>query len=40
MNKREPWYLEMADLVVETQKHSVHKVVKQIVDRLEEEKII
>lgn len=40
MEKREPWYLEMADLVVETQQVPVHRVVKQILDRLEEEHII
>ncbi len=34
MVRREPWYIEMADLVVETQQLSVHRVVKQIVDRL------
>lgn len=40
MVKREPWYLEMADLVIETQQVPVHRVVKQIIDRLEEEQII
>ncbi len=40
MEKREPWYLEMADLVIETQQVPVHRVVKQILDRLEEEQIV
>lgn len=40
MTKREPWYLEMADLVVETQQVPVHRVVKQIVERLEAEQIV
>ncbi len=40
MARREPWYLEMADLVVETQKMSVHRVVKRIIERLLLEKII
>lgn len=40
MARREPWYVEMADLVVETQQLSVHRVVKQIVDRLMAEGIV
>lgn len=40
MEKREPWYIEMADMVIETQQMPVHRVVKQIVDRLEAEKIV
>lgn len=40
MEKREPWYIEMADLVVETQQVSVHRVVKQIVERLMAENIV
>jgi shikimate kinase len=40
MVKREPWYLEMADLVIETQQVPVHRVVKTIVDQLLEEQII
>ncbi len=40
MARREPWYIEMADLVVETQQLSVHRVVKQIVDRLMAEGIV
>ncbi len=40
MEKREPWYIEMADLVVETQQVSVHRVVKQVLERLSAEKII
>ena len=40
MTKREPWYIEMADLVVETQQVPVHRVVKQIIDQLQEEQVI
>lgn len=40
MERREPWYIEMADLVIETQQVPVHRVVKQIVERLEAEKIV
>lgn len=40
MEKREPWYLEMADLVIETQQVSVHRVVKKILERLETEHIV
>lgn len=40
MEKREPWYLEMADLVIETQQVSVHRVVKKILERLEAEHIV
>ncbi|GKT11549.1 MAG: shikimate kinase [Thiomicrorhabdus sp.] len=40
MEKREPWYIEMADLVIETQQVPVHKVVKQVIDCLEEQKIV
>jgi len=40
MIKREPWYIEMADLVIETQQVSVHKVVKQIIERLEAENVV
>lgn len=40
MQKREPWYLEMADLVIETQRVPVHRVVRQVIDRLSAEKII
>jgi len=40
MEKREPWYIEMADLVVETQQVSVHRVVKQVVERLMAENIV
>jgi len=40
MIKREPWYIEMADLVVETQQVPVHRVVKQIMDQLQEEQVI
>jgi len=40
MLKREPWYIEMADLVIETQQMPVHRVVKQIMDQLQEEQVI
>ncbi len=40
MVRREPWYIEMADLVIETQQVSVHRVVKQVIDRLIEENIV
>jgi shikimate kinase len=40
MEKREPWYIEMADLVIQTQQVPVYKVVKQIVESLEKEKIV
>lgn len=40
MKRREPWYLEMADLVIETQQVPVHRVVKQIIDCLESEQIV
>ena len=40
MERREPWYMEMADLIVETQQVPVHRVVKQIIDCLEAEKIV
>lgn len=40
MVRREPWYLEMADLVIETQQVPVHRVVKQIIDQLQEEQVI
>ncbi|MBN2647369.1 MAG: shikimate kinase AroK [Thiotrichales bacterium] len=40
MQRREPWYLEMADLVIETQQVPVHRVVKQIYERLLQEKVI
>ncbi|NPA72973.1 MAG: shikimate kinase AroK [Gammaproteobacteria bacterium] len=40
MERREPWYLEMADLVIETQQVPVHRVVKHIVDSLEDAKIV
>lgn len=40
MERREPWYLEMADLVIQTQQVPVHRVVKQIYDRLQQEHIV
>lgn len=40
MVKREPWYIEMADLVIETQQVPVHRVVKQIIDQLQDKQVI
>jgi len=40
MKKREPWYLEMADLVIETQQVPVHRVVKKIIESLEAEQVV
>jgi shikimate kinase len=40
VKEREPLYQEVADLVIETEFYSVHRVVKQILDRLEQEHII
>ena len=40
MKRREPWYIEMADLIIETQQVPVHRVVKQIIDCLESEHIL
>lgn len=40
MERREPWYMEMADLVVETQQVPVHRVVKKIVDHLQAEQMV
>jgi len=40
MVRREPWYIEMADLVIETHQVPVHRVVKQVIDCLEEQSII
>ena len=40
MQRREPWYEEMADLVIETQQVPVHRVVKKIADCLLAEQII
>jgi len=40
MVRREPWYMEMADLVIETQQVPVHRVVKKIIDQLHEEQVI
>jgi len=39
MARREPHYLEMADLVVETQQASVFKVVKTIIEALKKENL-
>ncbi|WP_319380682.1 shikimate kinase AroK [Thiomicrorhabdus sp.] len=40
MERREPWYQALADMVIETQQMPVHRVVKKIIDRLEREKIV
>jgi len=40
MKKREPWYLEMADLVIETQQVPVHRVVKKIIESLQAEQVV
>lgn len=40
MEHRGPMYEEIADLVIYTEQVSVHRVVKQIIDKLEEEKIV
>lgn len=40
MQRREPWYLEMADLVIETQQVPVHRVVRQVIERLNEQQVI
>ena len=40
MAKREPWYMEMADLIIETQQVPVHRVVRKIIDRLTVEKVV
>ena len=40
MERREPWYEEMADLVVETQQVPVHRVVRKITDSLLAEQIV
>jgi shikimate kinase len=39
MEKRDPLYMEVADLVIETEQIPVHRVVKQIVEKLEEENL-
>jgi len=39
MERREPHYLDMADLVVETQQASVFKVVKTIIEALKQENL-
>ncbi len=38
--ERAPYYEELADLIVETEQTSVHRVVRQIISALEKEKII
>jgi shikimate kinase (EC 2.7.1.71) len=40
IEERGPLYEEVADLVVETEQVSVHRVVKQIVDRLQQQQVI
>ena len=40
MERREPWYLETADLVIATQQVSVHRVVKKIYDALQEQQLV
>lgn len=39
LKAREPFYIEVADLVIETETLSAYKVVKQIIDTLEEQNI-
>lgn len=38
--EREPYYCEVADLIIETEQASVHRVVRQILDALENEDLI
>lgn len=40
IEERGPLYEEVADLVIETEQVSVHRVVKQIVDRLQQHQVI
>ena len=40
VEEREPLYQAVADMVIETEFYSVHRVVKQIMERLEQEQII
>ncbi len=40
IEERGPLYEEVADLVIETEQVSVHRVVKQIVDRLQQQQVI
>ena len=40
MERREPWYSEMADLVIETEQVPVHRVVRQVIERLSEQEVI
>jgi len=37
---REPLYQEIADMIIETEFYSVHRLVKHIIERLEQEQII
>lgn len=40
MAERDPLYQEVADLVIQTEQVSVHRVVKQILDKLEQQKVV
>lgn len=40
MERRDPWYMETADLVIATQQVSVHRVVKKIYDALQEQHLV
>lgn len=40
LNIREPLYLEIADLVIETEQVPVHRVVRKIMDKLEEQHVV
>lgn len=40
LHEREPFYSEVADLIIETEQVSVHRVVRQILDALENEDLI
>lgn len=40
MKQRDPLYREVADLVIETEQMPIHRVVKQIVDKLEAEGLV
>ncbi|KUJ72416.1 shikimate kinase AroK [Thiomicrospira sp. WB1] len=40
MTERDPLYREVADLVIQTEQASVHKVVRQIMDQLTEQAVI
>lgn len=40
LQQRDPLYMEVADLVMETQQASIYRVVKEIYDRLEAESVV